>query len=281
MTSELQRFAADRVVILSAPNGARRNQEDHPALPMTAAELATNAIALRDAGVSVLHLHVRDAAGGHTLDPGRYREAISAVRDCVADSLILQVTTEAVGMYTAAEQMAVVQELRPEAVSLALKELCPDPESEPAFKEFCDWMQDEAVWPQFILYSEDDVRRFDAFRERGVIAADSPFALFVLGNYADAVAGTVADLDKLLNATDPTGYPWAVCCFGPNEHAVMLAALERGGHVRIGFENNLALSDGSTAPDNAALIDEFVAATATKPRQPASAAEVREAFRIA
>ena len=281
MSTRLQRFAASRVAILSAPNGARRTQEDHPSLPVTAGQLAANAVALRDAGASVLHLHVRDADGRHTLDPGSYREALAAVRDSVADSLILQVTTEAVGMYNTAEQMSVVRELRPEAVSLALKELCPGPEDEPAFREFCNWMSDEGVWPQFILYSVEDVRRFDAFRERNVFADAAPFALFVLGNYADAIAGTVSDLDALLEATDPTAYPWAVCCFGPNEHVVMLAALERGGHVRIGFENNLALSDGSTAPDNAALIDEFVAATAANIRQPASAAEVREAFRIA
>jgi uncharacterized protein (DUF849 family) len=27
-----------------------------------------------------------------------------------------------------------------------------------------------------------------------------------------------------------------------------------GGHVRVGFENNLHLPDGSVAPDNAALV---------------------------
>lgn len=281
MNSELRRFAEQRVVVLSAPNGARRTQQDHPALPITADELATNAVALRDAGVSVLHLHVRDDNGEHTLDPGKYREALAAVRERIGDSLVLQVTTEAVGSYAATEQMAVVRELHPEAVSLALTELCPGPADEAAFAEFCGWMHEAGIWPQFILYSVEDVRRFDAMRASSVIAADAPFALFVLGNYSNAIAGTVADLDVLLDATDPDAFPWAVCCFGPNENAVMRAALVKGGHVRIGFENNLALSDGSRAPDNAALIREFVAATAGRARQPASAAEVRAAFAMA
>ena len=266
---------------MSAPNGARRSQQDHPALPITANELAEVAVALRNAGVSVLHLHVRDDDGRHTLDSGKYHEALAAVRECVGDSLVLQVTTEAVGMYEAAEQMAVVRELQPEAVSLALKELCPGPADEPAFADFCCWMQESGVWPQFILYCAADVQRFDAMRVNGVIADENPFALFVLGSYAASVAGTVADLEVLLDATDPTAYPWAVCCFGANEHAVMRAALDRGGHVRIGFENNLDLSDGSRAADNAALIREFVLATAGSTRQPATAKEVREAFSIA
>ena len=278
MNDSWRQFADQRVMVLSAPNGARRTQQEHPALPITAAELAENAVALRDAGVSVLHLHVRDDEGKHTLDADKYRQAIAAIRDCVGDSLILQITTEAVGMYKPAEQMAVVRELQPEAVSIALKELCPGPDDEPAFEEFCHWMRDAGIWPQFILYSAADVKRFNALRERGVFADDAPLVLFVLGNYADEIAGTEADLDTLIDAMDADAYPWSVCCFGPNENAVMRQALERGGHVRIGFENNTVLADGTPAPDNAALIREFVRATDGKTRAPASAEEVREAF---
>lgn len=278
MNSEFSRFAEQRVIILSAPNGARRSQQDHPALPITADELAENAAALQAEGVSVLHLHVRDDNGKHTLDAGKYREAIAAIRERVGESLILQVTTEAVGIYGAAEQMAVVRELQPEAVSIALKELCPGADDEPEFAASCRWMHEAGVWPQFILYSVEDVRRFNAMCERGVFADAPPFVLFVLGNYAHAIAGTVADLDALLEAADTDAYTWAVCCFGPNENAVMRAALDRGGHVRIGFENNVVLADGTPAPDNAALIREFVRAADSHSRSPASPEEVREAF---
>jgi uncharacterized protein (DUF849 family) len=58
----------------------------------------------------------------------------------------------------------------------------------------------------------------------------------------------------------------------------MLAALGKGGHVRIGFENNLLLSDGSRAADNATLITQFIAAAEESRRRPAGADEVRAAF---
>ena len=34
----------------------------------------------------------------------------------------------------------------------------------------------------------------------------------------------------------------------------MRQAMQRGGHCRVGFENNLLMSDGSQAEDNAALV---------------------------
>ncbi|HSK39616.1 MAG TPA: 3-keto-5-aminohexanoate cleavage protein, partial [Arenibaculum sp.] len=114
------------VSIMVAPNGARRTRADHPALPMTAGELAAAAAACLDAGASMMHVHVRDRAGRHVLDAGLYRDAFAAIRAEVGDRLVLQATTEAVGRYAPAEQMALVEDLRPEAVSMAVRELIPD-----------------------------------------------------------------------------------------------------------------------------------------------------------
>ena len=129
----------DRIVLAVAPNGARKTRQDHPALPITPQELAHCAAACRDAGASMLHLHVRNAEGGHSLAPMDYRPAVDAVRRAVGLSLVLQLTSEAVGIYAPAEQQAMVRELRPEAVSLALREILPDVASEPAGAGFLVW----------------------------------------------------------------------------------------------------------------------------------------------
>lgn len=280
MTATAGQFTAERVVITAAPNGARRTRADHPALPVTPLQLADTAAALQAAGVSVLHLHVRDDEGGHTLDAGRYREAMAAIRERVGDGLVIQVTTEAVGMYDAGQQMALVRELAPEAVSLALREICPGQADEGRAGRFFAWLRERRIWPQYILYSVEDVLRFEDMRRRGLFADDAPFVLLVLGRYADGLAGRPEDLDALLDAADFGAFPWAACCFGPAEQAVMLAAFARGGHVRIGFENNLLLPDGRPAADNAELVRSFVSAAAGGSRRPASAAEVRAEFGI-
>ena len=89
MSVDFRAFARDKVLIMSAPNGARRGHADHPALPITPEESARDAVALLDAGVSVLHLHVRDDKGLHTLDADRYRQAIDAIQNSVGNDLVI------------------------------------------------------------------------------------------------------------------------------------------------------------------------------------------------
>ena len=51
-----------------APNGGRKTKADHPALPLSADELARTAAECLERGASMIHLHVRDADGKHILD---------------------------------------------------------------------------------------------------------------------------------------------------------------------------------------------------------------------
>ena len=62
--------------LMVAPNGAMRGKADHPALPVTIPETVETARACFQAGADALHLHIRDDQGRHTLDPGRYHEAL-------------------------------------------------------------------------------------------------------------------------------------------------------------------------------------------------------------
>lgn len=242
------------LVVIAAPNGARLDKSGHPAVPLTATEIADCAADLAAVGVSILHLHVRDERGGHILDATRYRDALDAIRERVADRLMLQVTTEAVGQYSCQQQMALVRELRPEAVSLALRELCPDTAMEAEAGNFFRELIDADVFPQYILYSAAEAARFEQLRQDGFFGTAKPFALFVLGRYDNSLPGDPAELDSFLGTFEPGAFPWAVCCFGAAEATAVQRASTAGGHVRIGFENNRTLPDGSVARDNAQLV---------------------------
>lgn len=266
------------LIIAVAPNGARRTKSDHPSLPMTARESANESALCRDAGASMIHLHVRDGDGHHSLDPDRYRDAIAAVRGAVGDELIIQVTTEAVGMYSASEQMAMVREVRPEAISTAVRELIPDTASEPAAAEFYEWAARERIAIQFILYDGADVRRFAELRERGVIPGDIVSVLYVLGRYAKDQKSQPSDLLEFMDAAREVDaeWHWSVCAFGALEGACALSAASFGGHARVGMENNLYLNDGSLAPGNAALVRQVYEGASLLGRPVASAAEARK-----
>jgi uncharacterized protein (DUF849 family) len=260
-----------------APPGARRTKADHPALPITPAEIAREAALCAEAGAGVLHVHLRDRAGGHSLDPGLYRSLIERVRKTVGDRLVIQITTEAVGRHAPAEQMQVVRELHPEAVSLALAELIPDEAATADAAGFLAWLQRERIAPQYILYSPVEVARFHELRTRRVIPQRRPLALFVLGRYADKAEAAPADLLPFLAVHDPD-CPWSLCAFGRRECACVLTAAGLGGHVRVGFENNLWRADGQPAASNAELVLQIVAGAALLGRKVADSLETREFF---
>lgn len=264
-------------IIMCAPNGARKNKADHPALPISDNELADCAESILREGASIIHLHVRDGNGAHTLDADRYRSAIRAIRARVGQQLVIQVTTEGCGVFDRQQQMATVRSLKPEAVSLALRELCPDRDSEPAAADFFAWLDRHNVLAQYILYSKAEVERFEELRRRGVIGDSVPFVLFVLGRYSKDLVGDVNELDAFIGAVH-SDTVWAVCSFGRTEHVAVQKAASTGGHARVGFENNLLLPEGKTAADNAALVRLAAESGHQVSRAPASADDVRQLF---
>ncbi len=244
------------VGIAVAPNGGRRTKADHPALPMTPDELARTAIECLDAGACMIHAHVRDGEGRHLLDAEAYRQATTAIRQAVGQRLIVQITSEALGIYRPEEQMAVTRAVRPEAVSLALRELAPDEVSEPAFAEFLSWIRRERILPQIILYSPEEAMRLATLQKRGMIPFERLPVLYVLGRYTVGQTSRPADLLPFLTPDMPVFPDWMVCAFGRHETACVTAAALLGADVRIGFENNMDLPDGTRAGSNAELIDQ-------------------------
>ncbi len=251
------------VAIAVAPNGGRKTKADHPAIPLTPSELARTAQACLDAGAAMIHVHVRKADGSHLLDAGAYRDVIEAIRMSTGDRLLVQITSEALGIYSPAEQIAVIRECRPEAVSLALRELVAADDDLPAFLDLLVWMKRENVLPQIILYAPDEARRLAALRDRG----DLPFrdipVLYVLGRYTAGQTSAPTDLLPFLNSGQPVFSHWSVCAFGRHETACLTTAALFGGNVRTGFENNTRLPDGREAASNEALVEIVAGALAS------------------
>jgi uncharacterized protein (DUF849 family) len=240
--------------ITVAPNGGRRTKQDHPAIPLTAAELARTARECLEAGASMIHVHVRNPDGTHLLDADAYKAAIAAIRAEVADRMVIQITSEALGIYSPAEQIAVIKAVRPQAASLALRELVPDASHEAAFADLLAWMRREDVLPQIILYEPAEAIRLAEYRQRGLLAFDDVPVLYVLGRYSVGQTSAPADLLPFLAPDMPRFSHWSVCAFGRYEAACVTAGALLGGHVRVGFENNLYRADGGFASSNADLV---------------------------
>jgi uncharacterized protein (DUF849 family) len=270
------------VIISIAPNGARKTKADHPNIPLSPSELAAEALACQEQGASLIHLHVRNDNHEHILDVDRYIKATKAIRDAVGDDMIIQATSEACGVYTSSEQIEIITTLNPEAVSLAVRELVPDSASEAAAKTFFHWLAKQGCSAQFILYSDEDTRRFFALKRSGVIPASFNFVLFVLGRYTTGQISSPVDLLPYLKVLEEEANSqniiWAVCAFGKLEASCMQTAALLHGHVRIGFENNMTLMDGSQAPNNASLVKQFVKNSNISARAIATPKQARKLF---
>ena len=243
--------------LMVAPNGARRSKLDHAGLPLTDAEIVKTLVACAGVGADGAHVHIRDADGKHEIDAGHYRAILEQLRDAVPD-MYLQVTSESAERYTGAEQRAMVRELVPQYVSVALREMVREPSDWPEAQDFYGWAQAANVDVQHILYSPQEVRTFCESVNAGHIPGTHHLIQLVQGTYANGAKDTAALADYLaeMNTAGGSTFDWMLCAFGAEETDSLVAAALAGGKARVGFENSLWNKDGSLAADNAMRIRE-------------------------
>lgn len=104
--------------LMVAPNGAHKTKADHATLPVTLEETVTTAEAYHAAGANWLNLHIRNAAGQHSLDAVRYLGALTEWAQ-VTPKLRSQITTESAGIFRRDEQLKSLQELRQSWASIS------------------------------------------------------------------------------------------------------------------------------------------------------------------
>lgn len=265
------------VTITVAPNGAYKQKTDHPALPITPLEIALAAEQAVAAGATMIHAHARNAEGRHSLDPEHNRRVWQAIKERVGDAIVVQLTTEAAGIYQPAQQMQLIRSVKPEAASFALRELVPDERSLINARNFFHWVAEQSIMTQYIIYSAEELGRYHQLKRDGILPDQPHHLLFVLGRYQQHQQSSPSDLEPFMAAHLDTT-PWMVCAFGAQEHACAVRAMELGGDVRVGFENNLLDIQGQPAADNARLVQQVVDAATRLQRPILSAADYRKRF---
>ncbi|MFD1910610.1 3-keto-5-aminohexanoate cleavage protein [Halodurantibacterium flavum] len=255
-------------IICAAINGARRTSADHPALPVTPDGILREARACYKAGAAMLHLHVRDGDGRHSLDGGLYAEALAALEEL---DMVIQITTEAAGRYAPEAQAECLARLTPAQASVSVREIARD--AAVASRLYRDAAA-AGTEIQHILYDDADLQQLTAWQAAGIVPSGRLNLLFVLGRYQPAELARAQDVPGRLRDR-PADSLWSVCAFGQSEAACAAMAFALGGHVRVGFENNLHLPDGRIAPDNAALVANAAALAHAIGVRPATPAEAR------
>lgn len=225
-----------------ALNGSRSSSE-HPAIPRTPTQLATEARAAVDAGATVVHLHSYDPAGVETLAPAPCAAALRAVR-AVCPGVPISLTT------SAAIEPDVDRRLELIAGWTELPELVTANQGEAGIVELCNHLISRGVGIEAGLLGLPDA---EAFLRSGMIDrcvraliepldADPEEAAAHAAAMEGVLAGAGISLEQVHHGD------------GVASWAVTARALERGHGIRTGLEDTTVLADGRPAADNAALV---------------------------
>jgi uncharacterized protein (DUF849 family) len=236
------------VLIQAALNGGTSRSE-HPAVPVTPAELAVSAREAQAAGATVIHIHPRDSSGAQTLVSDHVLAAVTAVRE--ATGLPVGVTT---GIWTVdgepGRRLALAADWggpgRPDFVSINM--------NEPGIEPLADLMTSLGIGIEAGVWTADDARHLGtcSFRNRVLRVLLEP----VDRTPADAVA-TASEASAELKRLGVDA-PQVHHGYGLATWDVLKAAAAGGFDIRVGLEDTTVLPDGTGAVGNADLISAAV-----------------------
>lgn len=233
-------------MIKAALNGARAPGE-HPALPLTPAQLAAAAAAAVAAGAGALHVHPRDADGAETLAPADVDAACAAIHAACPGVPLGVSTGEWIEADPAVRARLVASWAEPDFASVNL--------TERGHRDVMEALERAGIGIEAGIWVAEGVDALVASGFAGRLVR-------VLVEPQDADPGAaVARALSIDDALDAAGIdaPRVLHGRGPATWAVLEAALSRGRDIRAGLEDALTLPDGSSAPDNAALVRAAVA----------------------
>jgi 3-keto-5-aminohexanoate cleavage enzyme len=240
------------LILTAAIVGAETTRDQTKWLPITAQEIADEAARCREAGASVIHLHVRAPDGSPTQSRERFAEAIEAIRK--KTDVVVQVSTGgAVGM--GGDERAQPLGCRPEMATLNCGTINFGDDifvnSRPLIRELARRIRAAGSVIELECYEVGHVDEALSLVSEGVIAAPLHFQ-FVLG--VPGGIGAREDVVRFMISQIPPGASWAVAAVGRHQKPMTELAMRLGGHARVGLEDNIYLSKGVLAEGSAPLV---------------------------
>ena len=241
-------------LITVAPTGAETAKADAPALPVTLEELVVAARDCAAAGASVVHVHIRDDAARPTLDLGRLRDTVAALRE--STDLVVQLSTGGAVSDPEADRLRVL-EAEPDAASCTMGTVNFGPDVFLNRWEFVvelhRRMRDRKIVPEYEIFDLGHLAALHRLLDKhGAPYGGHVHCDFVMG-VPGGMPGTVQALTAAVGML-PAGATFAATGVGRSTLPVMFAALSAGGHLRVGMEDTLSYAAGQPVRDNAQLV---------------------------
>lgn len=271
------------VILTCAITGSIHTPSMSAYLPYRADDIATQAIGAAAEGASILHMHARDPANGRpSANPDHWRGFLPQI--AAGCDAIINMTTGGSAVMSLEARLAAPKEFAPEMCSLNMGTM--NFALYPMAAKITDWLYD---WEKPFLEGTDDLvfkntprdiamvlmelgkargARFEFecydighlnmlahFVDRGLIAGPLfiQFVFGVLGGMG-AEPENLAHMKQIADRLFGESYEFSVLAAGRHQMPMGSMAVEMGGHVRVGLEDNLMLEKGVLARNNAELV---------------------------
>lgn len=265
------------VVISVAITGSVPRQEDNPAVPVSVAEQIESTHEAFEAGASLAHIHVRNPDQTSSSDPALFAAVQAGIRrHC--PGMIVQFSTGGRGRDASQRGSSLVH--RPDMASLATGSVnfpAMIYENHPQLVEqLARQMLEYRIKPEIEIFDLAMLYNARELLDQGLLVAPL-HVQFVMGikNALPArrrvLEFLVAELHEIL--PDAT---WTGAGLGRHQRELNRWALELGGHLRTGLEDNLRFDRTRLAASNAELVQVAAELCAQHDARPASPAEARE-----
>jgi len=271
----------EKLIISSCICGAEVTKENNPAVPYTVEEIVREAKSAYDAGAALIHLHVRWDDGTPTQDKGRFQECINAIRKECPDVIIQPSTGGAVGMSDLERLQSTEVDPTPEMATLDCgtcnfggDEIFVNTDN--TIANFARIMKERGIKPELEVFDKGMIDLALRVADRKGLLVHPLHWDFVLGVQMNA---SVRDL-VFMASSIPQDSTWTATGIGKEAWNIAAATIAMGGHVRVGFEDNVYLEKGVLAKSNGEMVDKAVSIAKLLGRPIATPNEAREILSI-
>jgi uncharacterized protein (DUF849 family) len=224
----------------------------------------------------MIHVHIRGADTQPTLDLGRLKDTVAALRD--QTNLIVQLSTGGAVTDPESDRLRVLDAL-PDSASCTMGTVNFGDDVFHNRWEFIvelhQRMRDRAIVPEYEIFDLGQLSSLHRLLDKhGLPAGGHVHVDLVMG----VPGGMPGDTETLVAALRliPQDATFSATGIGRASLPVMLAALSAGGHLRVGMEDTITYARGERVKDNAQLVARAAGLARISQRPPLAVAQVRE-----
>ena len=266
---------SDEVIICVAPHPGDKERGDFP----MKIDVPDEVVRACNAGASIAHLHVRDREGLQTTDTSLFQHQIEEIH--AACSMIVEGSTGGTPAHTLAERSVSINVPGIEMGSLNLGSVNMggsvylNPMSD--IRYYATALKARNIKPFLIVFDLSMFHNASRIRGEGLLEGTQVYNLVF--DIPDTLPYSPKTLDIFLDQL-PEGAIWFISRHHAQGSKGFLYALERGGCIRVGFEDGPFLSTGDRARSNAELVEEIVRSAESAGRKVVDPQRAREIFGI-